>query len=127
MNASVDAASFHAKYLDKSARPADTHLDEDPLSAKYALLMGLLPEKSPVTTLAAKNCSNVQHCRIPQLCNINPIPDPNNVKLMTNFLPNISLNVGQTKTPSSIPRGYADESDPKDAPMGNEKCFPSAG
>lgn len=38
-----------------------------------------------------------------------------------------SLNVGHMKTPSIIPSGYADESDPKDAPIGREKCSPNAG
>jgi hypothetical protein len=30
-------------------------------------------------------------------------------------------------TPNIIPSGYAEESEPKDAPIGNEKCSPSAG
>mmetsp|Transcript_11253 Transcript_11253/g.24002 ORF Transcript_11253/g.24002 Transcript_11253/m.24002 type:complete len:214 (-) Transcript_11253:681-1322(-) len=56
MNASVDAASFQAKYLDKSP-----FLPCQPLSAKYALLIGLFPAKQPVNTLAAKKDSNGQH------------------------------------------------------------------
>ena len=38
-----------------------------------------------------------------------------------------SLNVGHMNTPNIIPRGYAEESEPKDAPMGSEKCSPNAG
>lgn len=46
---------------------------------------------------------------------------------MTIFLPNTSLSVGHRNTPRSIPRGYAEESEPKEAPRGREKCLPSAG
>ena len=123
MKANVDAASFHARYFDNFPLLVPSL----PLSARYALLIGEFPAKQPVSTLAAKNCSNVQHCLIPKLCNNSPIPDPNNVTLITNLRPNISLSVGHRKTPKNIPSGYADDRDPKDAPRGKLKCCPNAG
>jgi hypothetical protein len=55
------------------------------------------------------------------------MPDPANVRHNTIFLPSTSLNVGHSNIPSIIPRGYADEREPNDAPIGREKCFPRAG
>ena len=46
---------------------------------------------------------------------------------MTIFRPITSLNVGHRITPSIMPRGYAEDNDPKDAPSGSSKCFPRAG
>jgi hypothetical protein len=116
MKASVEEASFHAKYFGRFLLSPS-----DPLSARYALLMGPLPAKHPVRTLATRNCSNVQDLRMPQLWSISPNPDPARVKHKTIFLPRTSLRDGQSRIPNIIPRGYAEEREPKDAPIGREK------
>ena len=38
-----------------------------------------------------------------------------------------SDNRGHVNNPNNMPNGYADVKDPKDAPVGSEKCFPSVG
>lgn len=43
------------------------------------------------------------------------------------ILTRTSLSVGQRKTPNIIPSGYADDSDPNEAPSGRPKCLPSDG
>lgn len=141
MNASVEDASFHAKYLDNSRFcsfllppppfPPVPSEDDNDLSARKALHIGPDPANIPVSTRVSKNCLSVQHLHTPYHCRSSPRPLPVNVQHSTALrpapAPARSLTAGQSTIPHSIPSGYAEESDPRLAPTGRSKCFPSTG
>jgi hypothetical protein len=97
------------------------------MSAKKAFATGALPENIPVNTLVTKNIPKLHFFQIAHDCNPNPKALPNKLIDMIFFLPMTSLILGHVKSPMSIPAGYAEVSDPNDAPVGRPKCFPSVG
>jgi hypothetical protein len=75
------------------------------MSAKYALLTGLLPAKAPVKARAPKKYNKGNSLRITQDCKVKPTLDPNKLAVMMGLRPILSESAGHRKSPNNMPKG----------------------
>ena len=84
----------------------------------------LAPAIEPVIARRARKAARDQLRLTARPWATKPKPEPRSERTMTGLRPTRSESVGQRKRPKSIPIGYADVSQPSDAPTSRPKCAP---